>query len=110
MTGLNVLADLVIGLLLRLGIPLGLMSVMVWVVHSLDQHWQSNRRSKTQVMASNPGCWKIFGCPEEKSQQCLARKNKDVPCWHLFRDENGQLQQRCLACKIFRDAKVPVLT
>lgn len=109
MAGLEILLPFVVGLLLRLGVPLGLMAVMIWVLHRLDQHWKYEATGKTQVLACNPGCWKLHGCSPESSERCRARKNKDVPCWHLFRDEHGQLQQRCLACKVFRDASVPVI-
>jgi hypothetical protein len=31
-----------------------------------------------------------------------------VPCWQVFRGKDGQLQERCLACEIFRRSPAPV--
>ena len=61
------------------------------------------------VTASNPGCWDIKNCSAEQRANCKAHAHPETPCWQLFRERDGRLQERCVGCDVFRKAPVPVL-
>ncbi len=101
------LSSFFIGLILRLGIPIAITVLLIWLVRRLDESWQEEGTG-ARVMAKNPGCWKIMGCSEERKAKCEAYANPDMPCWQYYRDSNGRLREGCIGCKIFREATVPV--
>jgi hypothetical protein len=49
-----------------------------------------------------------MGCSEEKRATCKAFAHQDTPCWQVYRSSDGQLQNRCQGCKIFKDTPLPV--
>lgn len=113
MDGLMSILAVILGLLLRLGIPvLATILIILWLRH-LDEEWkgQADReqaRAGIVLRARNPGCWKINNCPPERRANCPAFANPDMPCWQVFRAKDGRLLDTCLGCEIFRGAPVPV--
>lgn len=98
------------GLLLRLGIPIGLTALLVWLLKRLDERWRTEaQHSPTEPQIGNPGCWEINQCPPERRAQCDAYAHPEIPCWQYFRLRNhGLLLERCLTCKVFRGASLPL--
>ena len=109
MDSIDALLSVIGGFFLRFGIPIGITAVIVWFLRQLDQRWQSEAEQKgfRTVTASNPGCWNIHGCSEEKRDSCIAFQKQDIPCWHHFRGRDGSLKENCLGCDVFLTAPVP---
>jgi hypothetical protein len=95
----------VAGLVVRLLVPLALTAFLVWLLGRLDEQWQSG---KPAVLAHNAGCWQVNQCPPEQRARCDAYAHPETPCWQYYRQSDGSLQERCLACKVFREAPLPV--
>lgn len=95
------------GLLLRLAIPIAGTILLVFFLRKLDKRWQAEAELQP-VLAENPECWKIKGCPPEQVENCLAAKSP-LPCWQAKRLSNGYLNEQCLTCSVFIDAPVPTL-
>ena len=101
---------ILIGFLLRLAIPIALTILVVGLLKLLDERWERVARGE-QIpagIAKNIGCWIINNCSEEQRSGCLAAANPDRPCWQIFRGPDGRLQERCLACAIFRRSPIPI--
>ena len=110
MDSLETLGVLILGVVVRFGIPVGLTVLLVWFFRKLDRQWQAEAElAVEQVLPKNPGCWKVNKCSKEDRSKCMAYANPDKPCWHVFRDSEGLLQDKCLGCMVFRKAPVPVL-
>ena len=104
---------LALGLVLRLGIPLVLTILLVRWLRRLDEGWQAEaeaQRAQAEgtTRPRNIGCWEIKGCAPEQKAVCQAFAHPETPCWQLFREGDGHLQERCLGCEVFKDAPVPV--
>lgn len=105
----------IIGFILRLGIPLALTAGLVRWLRQLDARWQLQaeqaRRAWPAMRPSTfaPLCWEARGCSAERRTNCPAFVHPDVPCWQIFRNEHGHLKEACLECKVFRQAPVPVM-
>ncbi|MBN2385839.1 MAG: hypothetical protein JXB85_02385 [Anaerolineales bacterium] len=99
----------VLGLLLRIGLPLGLTILVFALLRRLDQRWQAEARASVPVVpASQKPCWEVRGCPECQRKDCPAAKNARTPCWQTFRSREGTLKEACLDCDVFRQAPPPV--
>lgn len=105
----NYFSSIVLGLLIRIGIPLIITLILIWVVRSLDQRWRDDGAGVV-VRAKNTGCWNIKGCAEKDRAKCSAHANQDIPCWQHFRRDDGTLRSGCIGCDVFRQAPVPALT
>jgi hypothetical protein len=104
--------SLVVGVTIRIGIPVLVTALLVTVFTRLDARWKEDAdRSQAVAMAvaqvANTGCWNVHNCPAEKRATCAAFKQLETPCWQVFRSKSGQLQERCLGCDVFKDAPVP---
>ena len=101
-----------IGLLIRFGIPIIITAVVILLLKQLDKQWQSEAESSQAKLATakakNIGCWDINKCPPELRAKCNAYAHPDTPCWQVFRESSGQLQEKCLLCKVFKKAPIPV--
>lgn len=100
----------VLGFLLRLGVPVALTAILVILLKRLDERWQSRASDQQAKLATNPGCWKLRNCPEERKARCSAYAHPDVPCWQVFRAADGRLLERCLSCEVFRQAPAPMIS
>ena len=103
-----------LGFALRFAMPLLITAgVIVWL-RWLDSRWQTEadeyitRTGLQPVPAASVACWDEKGCSPEKRAACPAYQNNQVPCWQLFRDSDGWLQQDCLGCDVFRQAALPI--
>jgi hypothetical protein len=106
MSGLTLLA----GLLLRLAIPLLATLAFAWALQALDRRWQREADAASLNQAPRPAntirCWLLNDCSPERRERCPAYGESNTPCWQHFRDQRGNLQERCLDCPVFRRAPV----
>lgn len=110
MDAYSAIITFMIGIFLRFALPVGATILMVLVLRRLDQRWQQEAQTDgVRFTARNIGCWEINKCPNENLANCEAYANPDTPCWQVFRDGSGRLQERCLGCDVFREAPVPVV-
>ena len=102
----------ILGMVLRIGVPVGVTALLIWWFHRLDARWQGQAEegetSPGQRLAANRGCWEINQCAPESRRLCRAYTNPETPCWQVFRSGEGALQEKCLGCKVFREAPVPM--
>jgi hypothetical protein len=106
-------AALVLGLVIRLGIPVLITVLLVRGLRRLDERWQAEAEVQRSQAASTPKtkkikCWEIKGCAAEQRAACQAHARPECPCWQTFRDDSGHLQERCLGCEVFRESPVPI--
>ena len=100
-------AAVIIGLLLRLGIPIALTFLLAMFLKWLDKKWQADaEKEKAEVQAAYASngsvkrpCWEIHNCPENLKKNCKAYANTETPCWEVFRT-NGRLKPACQDCKV----------
>jgi hypothetical protein len=99
---------LILGLVVRLGIPLGLTLLLIRWLGCLDARWREEARHEAQLLSSgtpcNPGCWLVKRCLLEQIVKCPAFARKETPCWQVFRQKNGALRESCLSCVLFKTA------
>jgi hypothetical protein len=97
-------------LLLRVVVPIAVTITFIRLLKWLDDRWKQEADVETSqlVKVGNVGCWEINNCPQENRASCKAYNNPDIPCWQVFREKNGRLQERCIGCDIFRQAPAPV--
>jgi hypothetical protein len=96
---------ILIGLGVRLAIPVLATVIVVVLLARLDKHWQSEAGDAPRGVPK-PECWKIQHCSSAKRQDCPGY-NSNLPCWQVFRRSNGYLDQRCLGCPVLVAAPVP---
>jgi hypothetical protein len=109
---LNALLAVLLGLMIRFGVPLFLTGLAAWGLRRLDHHWQlqaEHTRPAPLGLGAAPAevrCWETTDCPPEKRQACAAFAQPDVPCWQVFRQQTGMLMKSCLSCEVFVHAPV----
>lgn len=96
---------IILGLLLRLAIPIVGTLSLIYFLRRLDARWQAEAQS-TPVLTQRVECWKVRGCPEEQRSRC-AVGSASLPCWQVLRQPNGYLQEKCLTCEVFTKAPLP---
>ena len=107
---LNVLLAILLGLLIRFGVPLLLTGLAALALRRLDHHWQQQAEHRRPVplgLGAAPAevrCWETADCPPEKRQACPAFAQPAVPCWQVFRQQTGLLMKSCLSCEVFLHA------
>lgn len=94
-----------IGLAVRLVIPILITLLVVTVLLRLDRRWQSEADAHP-IRVEKPECWKVRHCTAEQRRACSAYASA-LPCWQVFRRNDGYLQQKCLACPVFVSAPIP---
>jgi hypothetical protein len=99
---------LLAGLLVRLAIPLAATGILIYLLRRLDAHWQAEA-ALGPVLVEKVACWKVKGCSAEQRKNCVAASST-LPCWQVYRQPNGYLQEKCISCEVFIDAPVPALT
>jgi hypothetical protein len=99
---------LLIGLLLRLAIPITATVVVIYILRRLDKRWQAEAELQP-IEAEKIQCWKAKGCSPEQVKNCKAAKSP-LSCWQAKRLPNGYLNEDCLSCPVFIEAPVPTLT
>jgi hypothetical protein len=96
---------ILVGLAVRLAIPILVTALVVFVLRQLDARWQSEARIKP-LKVEKPKCWKVQGCTPAKRKDCPGAKSP-LPCWQVFRLPSGYLDEKCLGCKVFVEAPMP---
>jgi hypothetical protein len=95
------------GLLVRLAIPIAGTAILIYFLRKLDAHWQVEAEL-APTPAQNAECWKVKGCSAAQKKNCMAASSS-LPCWQVFRQPNGYLQEECISCQVFIDAPLPAL-
>jgi hypothetical protein len=95
------------GFLLRLAIPIAGTILLVYFLRKLDAHWQVEAQSLPQT-TQKVECCKVKGCSPEQRENCAAA-SAPLPCWQVFRQPNGYLQEKCISCEVFINAPIPAL-
>ena len=110
MDWLTTVFTMIIGILLRVIIPVAVTVLIIAILKRLDERWkrEADQGGPTVVKVGNIGCWDINNCPLKNREQCLAFAHPDKPCWQVFREEGGRLQEQCIGCDVFKHAPVPV--
>lgn len=108
----ELIATIFTGFILRLGVPIIITAVLARALRKLDLRWIAEAE-KRRIRAHSLGaavrqvcCWDAHDCPPEKRDACTAFAQPEIPCWQIFRDEQGLLLESCLVCEIFREAPV----
>jgi hypothetical protein len=96
--------NVLLGVLLRFGIPVLLTVSVVYLLRKLDERWQKDSEDRAVSLVPTIRCWLLKGCPQERMEKCPVYKKGGKPCWQFFRDPQGQLREECLDCDVFRDA------
>jgi hypothetical protein len=104
---MDVVLTFLLGLLLRLGIPISVTAIVFALLHQLDKRWQKEALALPVAPAGKP-CWEIKGCTEQQKKDCQAFAQPQIPCWQVFRTKNGVMKETCLECIVFRQAPVPI--
>src|SRR5512136_3008576 len=103
---MDVVLTFLLGLLLRLGIPILATTGLLILLHRLDRRWQKEALALPVVPAGRP-CWEIKGCSDQEKKDCPAVAQPKTPCWQVFRSKDGVMKEACLGCDVFRRAPVP---
>lgn len=103
----NAVAVLV-GLFLRIGLPILITALLAWILHRLDERWQQEIKQEQQtglreVTIQRVRCWQSKGCSPELRKECIAFLDPATPCWEHFRNGHGELRESCLECEVFRN-------
>lgn len=106
MDTLNTFVVFLMGVGLRLIVPLALTALVVIVLHRLDARWQAEAKQEREMLLKNEmPCSKDQSISAEQIKQRL--DSGERPCWQTRRLSNGHLRDDCLTCDVFRDAPVP---
>lgn len=105
---INAILAVMLGLFVRLILPLLLTMVIVFALRSLDIRWQKEAELERSLLIRDEGpCWKEQGLSIDESKARAAESGK--PCWQVHRLSNGYLREACLDCDVFINAPVPAL-
>jgi len=104
---MDVVTTVLVGLLLRLGIPIAVTAAVLGILYLLDKRWQKQALTLPVAPSGTP-CWEVKGCTEEAKKNCPAVAQPKIPCWYVFRTKDGVMKEACLECRVFRRAPVPV--
>jgi hypothetical protein len=110
MDWLTTVLAMILGVLLRVAIPIVATILLVIVLKWLDERWkqEADLEGTTVAQPGNIGCWDIKNCSAEQRAKCRAYANPDAPCWQVLREESGRLQERCIGCDVFKHAPTPL--
>lgn len=104
---MDAVLNLILGLLLRIGIPVLVTVGIFFLLRRLDERWQAEARALPVLNTNQKPCWEAKACSAEKQKACPAYAKSNVPCWQVFRAKDGVLKETCLGCDVFRQARVP---
>jgi len=106
MEALNTFLTLLIGLVLRLALPIALTIFAIYSLRRLDARWQSEAGRHPLKVVEKPKCWELKECTANQRQTCAAFKSTE-PCWQVWRTSDGYLRTECLTCQAFVRAPIP---
>jgi len=105
--------SMVLGILVRIGIPVGLTAILAFFLKRLDSKWREEARQVQpgdgllrDIWLNNP-CWGETDCVEEQREKCAVFNQKKEPCWEVYR-ENGSMQSKCQECEYRKELLLPV--
>jgi hypothetical protein len=103
-----------LGFAIRLGVPVLVTVLAVWLLKRLDARWQAEADQMSaaalqRALAQEPHCWEINNCAPERRAGCIAYQKQNAPCWQHYRTPDGKLREACVGCKVFKQAPVPVV-
>jgi hypothetical protein len=103
---------ILLGLLARFGVPIVFTLVIVLWMRHMDEQWKKQAERDQAFLslkprARNMGCWKINNCSPERRAACNAYAHPDLPCWQVFRANDGRLLETCIGCNVFKGAPIP---
>ncbi len=103
MENLNSTFVILIGLALRVLVPVALTILIVYLLRKLDARWQEEARTEEKVLAIDEmPCLETQGLSDEQLKSRLALNAQ--PCWQVRRLPNGYLNETCLDCEVFLKA------
>ncbi|GAB4504489.1 MAG: hypothetical protein Fur0043_14830 [Anaerolineales bacterium] len=105
MNAFTSLLAVVMGIVLRLALPIGITALAVYFLRKLDARWQAKATQQVPNV-EKPACWEVNHCLPEMREACPGYQSV-WPCWQAFRGPNGYLQERCLGCNVFKKAPIP---
>ena len=114
MQGLPESLAVLLGFVLRIGLPLLLTGLAVWGLKKLDERWQAEASDGGLLPVGEPTvfhqlqCWIRKDCPEERMQSCPAYLESKRPCWQMYRDVLGNMKNECLDCEVYTSSPVHV--
>jgi len=104
---------MVLGILLRIGIPFGATLLLAWFLRRLDTKWREEAMQVQlgetvlhEIWLSTP-CWENANCSEEQRENCPAYQQTNTSCWEVFRDTNG-LNTKCQECEYRKELLIPI--
>jgi hypothetical protein len=107
MQWINSTLAVLIGLLLRLAIPIVITLLAVYILHKVDVRWQEEAaQMPAPEDVEKPLGRNIKNCPVEKKSGFISL-NSAEPCWQTHRLDNGYLPEECLDCQVFHQAPIP---
>jgi hypothetical protein len=95
------------GMFVRLALPIALTALLILFLRKLDARWQEEA-SRPRVDVPKIECWRVMGCSPEQRKNCTAASSS-LPCWQVYRLPNGYLSNKCLSCRVFLEAPMPML-
>jgi hypothetical protein len=106
----NVLSAVVIGLVLRIGLPIAATALVIFFLRRLDNQWKAEATERMLIPMASSGkpCWEVKKCSPEQMKTCPAASQTASPCWQFFRTDQGALKETCLGCEVFRLAPLPI--
>jgi len=93
---------ILLGIAVRLIIPILVTVLAVYFLRKLDAAWQAEGR-KVPTKAEKPACWETMNCSPARQKDCPGY-NSPLPCWQARRTSSGYLREECLGCKVFLKA------
>ena len=104
----NAILALILGLTIRLGLPLLVTLLVVIGLRRLDIRWQKEAESERSLLIRDEEpCWKEQGLSMDEIKVRVSESGK--PCWQIHRLSNGYLREACLDCEVFINAPAPTL-
>jgi hypothetical protein len=105
---MNAFFALLLGLFVRLGLPLLATLLVVFTLRKLDLRWQKEAELERDLLVRDEEpCWREQGLAMEEIKARAAASEK--PCWQIHRLSNGYLREACLDCEVFINAPAPAL-
>ena len=97
------LVAILLGLVLRLALPITFTAIAIYFLRKLDAHWQEEAEKELNQPAEQEQSWNLKDCPIEK-KSVNPVLSSHLPCWQFHRLPSGYLNEECLACAVFRNA------
>jgi hypothetical protein len=105
--------SMVLGILLRIGVPFGATFLLARFLKGLDEKWREEAELAHpretilhEIWLNNP-CWAIAGCEKEQCETCPAFQQTEKSCWEIYRENKG-LNGKCQECEYRKELLIPM--